>query len=134
MKHRFIVGHALGLLAGAGLTRPAQNSDATSFGGILNILSFRSDILNSFILRILCSLVALALGNEQNSGFPEISKNSRAKRERIQREPDQSIALANELRIPPSKAQNNVFTIRQPRFKVVGFPRLGVLLRIRVAP
>ena len=118
-------GHALGLLTGSWLTRPAQTSDTTSFGGMLNLLSFRSDILTSFIYRIILfphiTVIDLALGKELNSWFPGISKFSREKRKRIRRESDQSIAFAKEVRMPPSKAQNNKFIIQQPSCKVLRF-------------
>ena len=48
-------GTHLHLLAGSGVTGPAHSSDATSFDGMLNLLSFRRDILIFFYFSILLS-------------------------------------------------------------------------------
>ena len=44
--------HLLGMLASAELRRPAETSDGSPFGAMLNILPFGSDILIIFPSRI----------------------------------------------------------------------------------
>ena len=86
--------YPLGLVAGARLTRPAQTSNATSFSGMEIIGHLEAISGMRFFGELFCSPVELALENEQKPGFPEISKFSRKKRNRSQRESDQWIALA----------------------------------------
>ena len=45
-------GHPLGVFAFAGPTRPVGTSDATTFDAIRNLLPFRSDVLTSFVWRL----------------------------------------------------------------------------------